>query len=120
MHAGFDARTHDEHGLGQPVVGAAAEVFIHAAPEFAERKRKDAVAVALPIEIAVEGCQCLIELAEQLIEPAKLLGMRVVATEHGNALSRIISSRGEAAADKAGDRSEEHTSELQSLRHLVC
>src|SRR5205814_6143345 len=35
-------------------------------------------------------------------------------------LTEILAGKWDAYIDKWGDRSEEHTSELQSLRHLVC
>src|SRR5262245_64663173 len=48
-------------------------------------------------------------------------GLHVVAAEAPHRLGQVVGAEGEELC-RLGDlaRSEEHTSELQSLRHLVC
>src|SRR5258705_9840686 len=60
------------------------------------------------------GCE------ENEYDPAKITGKLVVALRGVCArVDRAIFGQRHGAA-KGHDRSEEHTSELQSLRHLVC
>src|SRR5262245_40925231 len=70
VHTGLHTGAHHEHGLSQAVIGSAAEVFLDAPSELAERECEHAVSIALAVEVAVKRRQRVVELAEQLIEPA--------------------------------------------------
>src|SRR2546422_7280456 len=63
----------------------------------------------------------LAQVAEQDGHRVRLAGGAVwIALQHGGHLGREVASEPFASALLRGDRSEEHTSELQSRLHLVC
>src|SRR5207248_11162721 len=76
---------------------------------------------ALPISVSRGVARLEEELGVQLFER---VGRRIVLSSHGKQLqrkaSRLVEEIDDPSADALKERSEEHTSELQSPYDLVC